>query len=47
MTHLVAQLNKSATYFQAPCSTILMFSSFDYENVDNKLQRMNTQDVRN
>ena len=43
MEHFVAPLNKSATFFQAPCSIKLIF---DYEN-NNKLQRMRTRIVHN
>ena len=43
MERLVAPLNKSATFFQAPCS---IKRCFDYENND-KLQRMTTQIVHN
>ena len=39
--HLVTPLNKSATFFQAPCSIKLMC---DYENND-KLQSVTTEIV--
>ena len=42
MESLVAPLNKSATFIQAPCSTKLIF---DYEN-NNTFHRMTTRNVR-